>query len=106
MKKLEKMMEQTEEELLYQDITQKTLDRQQDILNKLLESEKAEREREMEQKRESKSSQTTFEVPTEIWEEYQKKKLQELELYKTLSPNLKPYYRKRVNRYFSQFTYD
>jgi hypothetical protein len=106
MKKLEKMMEQTEEELLYKDITQKTLDRQQDILNKLLESDKAEREREMEQKRESKSSQTTFEVPTEIWEEYQKKKLQELELYKTLPPNLKPYYRKRVNRYFSQFTYD
>lgn len=106
MKTLEKMMEQTEEDLLYQDITQKTLVRQQDILNKLLESEKAEREREMEQKRESKSSQTTFDVPTEIWQKYQKKKLQELELYKTLPPNLKPYYRKRVNRYFGQFTYN
>ena len=105
-KQLEKLMEQTEEDLLYQDITQRTLDRQQDILNKLLESEKAEREREMEEKRESKSSYNTYDAPSDIWKEYQQKKLEELELYKTLPPNLKPYYRKRVNRYFSQFTYD
>ena len=106
MKQLEKLMEQTEEDLLYQDITQRTIQRQQDILNKLLDSEKAEREREMEEKRESKSSKNSYDVPSQIWEEYQQKKLQELELYKTLPPNLKPYYRKRVNRYFSQFTYD
>ena len=105
-KQLEKLMEQTEEDLLYQDITQRTLDRQQDILKKLLESEKAEREREMEEKRESKSSYNTYDAPSDIWKEYQQKKLEELELYKTLPPNLKPYYRKRVNRYFSQFTYD
>lgn len=104
LKKLQELMEQTEDELLYQDITQKTIDRQQEILNKLLESEKAERERELEEKRESKSSQNTFEAPSDLWEEYQIKKEQELELYKTLPPNLKPYYRKRVNRYFSQFS--
>lgn len=104
LKKLQELMEQTEDELLYQDITQKTIDRQQEILNKLLESEKAARERELEEKRESKSSQNTFEAPSDLWEEYQIKKEQELELYKTLPPNLKPYYRKRVNRYFSQFS--
>lgn len=106
LKKLEKMMEQTEEDLLYQDITQKTIERQQKIMTKLLESERAEREREQDEKRQSKSSDKLFETPDQIWEEYQQKKEQELELYKTLPPNLKPYYRNRVNRYFSQFTFD
>lgn len=103
MKKLQKMMEQTEEDILYQNITQETLKRQQEIMTKLLESEKAEREREMDQKRESKTAQEEYMVPEDIWEQYQKEKQKEIELYKTLPPNLKPYYRKQVNRYFSEF---
>jgi len=103
MKQLEKLMEQTEEDLLYQRITQQTIDRQQEIMTKLLEAENAERERDMEEKRESKTNNTTFEIPSSLWEKYHQDKQKELEFYKTLPPNLKPYYRKRVYRYFSQF---
>jgi hypothetical protein len=103
LKQLEKLMEQTEEDLLYQKITQQTIDRQQEIMSKLLEAENAERERDMEEKRESKTNNTSFEIPSTLWEKYHQDKQKELEYYKTLPPNLKPYYRKRVNRYFSQF---
>ncbi len=103
MKAIEKLMEQTEEDILYQNITQKTLDRQQEILSKLLESEKAERERELDEKRESKTGFNTDSIPSEVWREYQIKKEKELELYRTLPPSMKPFYRNQVNRYFSEF---
>lgn len=103
MKELEKMMEQTEEDILFQNITQETMKRQQEIITKLLESEKADREREMDKERKSKTPNTQFEVPQNIWEEYIQQKNNELELYQTLPPNLKPFYRNRVNRYFSDF---
>jgi hypothetical protein len=103
MKELEKMMEQTEEDILFQNITQETMKRQEDIITKLLESEKAEREREMDKERKSQTPNTQFTVPQNIWEEYLQQKNNELELYQTLPPNLKPFYRNRVNRYFSDF---
>lgn len=103
MKALEKLMEQTEEDILYQRISQKTLDRQNEILTKLLESEKAERERELEDKRESKAGYEWDTIPDNIWENYRLKQEQEIEFYRTLPPNLKPFYLNQVNRYFSTF---
>jgi hypothetical protein len=103
MKEIQKLMEQTEEDLLFQNITQETINRQQKILTKLLESEKAERERERDDKRESKEPTVLFDVPFDIWENYKMSKENELELFKTLPPNLKPFYRNEVNRYFSEF---
>ncbi|MBA3681960.1 MAG: hypothetical protein H0W73_12485, partial [Bacteroidetes bacterium] len=47
------MMEQTEKDLVNKKITNETMKRQQDILSKLLESEKAEREREQDEQRKS-----------------------------------------------------
>tara|TARA_B100000902_G_C27288595_1_gene905833 strand:- start:1118 stop:2251 length:1134 start_codon:yes stop_codon:yes gene_type:complete len=102
LKELEKLMEQTEEDILYRNLTQETMRRQQKIMTKLLDSEKADRERDMEEKRESKSNNSRYEIPDSIWEEYIKAKEKEIEWYKTLPPNLKPYYQNRVNRYFSQ----
>ena len=52
--KLVKGMEQTETDLVNKRIKQETLTRQQEILSKLLEADKAEQEREEDQKRESK----------------------------------------------------
>ena len=51
-----KKMEQTETELVNKMINNETLKRQQEILTRLLESEKAEKERELDEKRESKGN--------------------------------------------------
>lgn len=55
MKKIAQEMDQTESDLVYKRMTNSTLERQEKILTRLLESERAEQEREKEQRRESKA---------------------------------------------------
>lgn len=99
---LKKEMEKTETDLYNRNITQETINRQKEIMTRLLEAEKAARERELDDKRESKSPDTNYEKPNIRFEEYKKEKLKEIELIKTVPPNLNPYYKEKVNNYFKQ----
>ncbi len=95
------MMEQTETDIVNKRITQETMKRQQDIITKLLESEKAEREREQDEQR--KSNEAKNEIlsnPTQFLE-YKRLRAKELELLNTVSPSLTPYYKQKVNQYFN-----
>lgn len=96
-------MEELEKDLVNQDITRETLKRQQDILTRLLESEKAEREREYDNQRESNTPKTNQTSNPEEYLEYKRRKAQEIELLRTMPPDLKPYYKDRVNEYFLNF---
>lgn len=97
---LQKNMEKTETELLNKQMTAEMMKRQQEILTRLLEAENAERQRETDNKRESNSGKDMVKkLPPEI-EEYLKKKEAELELYKTVPPDLKPFYRNLVEEYY------
>ncbi|MEO6166303.1 MAG: DUF4175 family protein [Chitinophagales bacterium] len=97
---LQKQMEKTETELVNRQLTNEMLKRQQEILTRLLEAENAERQRETDNKRESNTANDMVkQLPPEI-EEYLRKKQAELELYKTVPPNLKPFYRDLVEDYF------
>ncbi|MGB3947842.1 MAG: DUF4175 family protein [Bacteroidia bacterium] len=101
-KTLEKM-EQTETDLVNKMISQETLMRQQEILTRLLESEKAEKEREMDQKRQSNEAKNeNFSNPNEFFE-YNRLKQKETELLKTVSPSLTPFFKTKVNQYFTNF---
>ena len=89
---------------LYKKLTEpkvnEMLKRQQEILTRLLEAENAERQRETDNKRESNTGKDMVkQLPPEV-EEYLRKKQAELELYKTVPPNLKPFYRDLVEDYF------
>jgi hypothetical protein len=98
--KLQKDMEKTETELLNKQLTAEMMKRQQEILTRLLEAENAERQRETDNKRESNQGKDIVKkLPPEI-EEYLKKKEAELELYKTVPPDLKPFYRELVEEYY------
>lgn len=93
-------MDRIETELVNKRLTNDMLRRQQDILTRLLEHEKAEREREFEEKRQSKTAeQYERKLPPSL-EEYIKKRRAEIEMYKTVSPSLKPYYKTLVEEYF------
>lgn len=95
------MMEQTERDIVNRQITQETMKRQQDILTKLLESEKAEREREQDEQRKSNEAKNQqLSNPTQFLE-YKRLKEKELELLNTVSPSLTPYYKEKVNEYFN-----
>lgn len=95
------MMEETEKDLVNKNITQETLKRQQEILTRLLEAENAEREREMDDKRESKEAKNdNFSNPSQFFE-YKRQKQKEAELLKTVPPSLNPFYKKKVSEYFN-----
>jgi hypothetical protein len=95
-----KQMEQTENELVNKIISPETLKRQQEILTRLLESEKAEQQRELDQKRESNEAKNDiFSNPGKYFE-YNTKKFKEAELLKTMPPSLKIFYKNKVSQYF------
>ena len=99
---MKKMMEESEKDLVNKKLTQETIMRQHDILSKLLESEKAARERELDDKREAeKAKELKNEVPPSF-EKYLKAKEKQIDLLKTVPPSLNPYYKQEVNEYFQK----
>ncbi|MEM9051990.1 MAG: DUF4175 family protein [Bacteroidota bacterium] len=96
-------MEDLEKDLVNQELTRESLKRQEDILIRLLESEKAMREREYDNKRESNSPGSYEPSNPEDYLEYKRKKSKEVELLRTVPADLKPYYRDKVNDYFLNF---
>ena len=93
-------MEETEEDIANDQITQETLNRQNEIIEHLLEAEKAEQERDKEEKREAKEAQQLPHQVQEMLDEYKKNKLKQAELLKTIPPKLRPYYKEKVKEYF------
>jgi hypothetical protein len=102
-KELQEIMDQMdkiEEDLVNKRLSNQMMNRQQDILSRLLEHEKAEREREFEEKRKAEqASEQEREMPPSL-EEYIKKREAEIDMYKSVSPSLKPYYKYLVEEYF------
>lgn len=100
LKELQKLMKETEQDLLNNNVTQRTIERQKEIETRLLESEKSERERDMDNKRKSETGIEKERINPPSLDEFLKLKEQQIELLKTIPPNLTPYYKKEVNQYF------
>jgi len=101
--KLHDLMEETETDLVNKRITTETLRRQQEILTRLLEAEKSERQRDEEERRESKEPKNQKISNPENFFEYKTRKQKETELLKTVPPSLQPFYRDKVNEYFNNY---
>ena len=96
-----RQMEQTETDLVNRTITQQTLKRQQQIMSRLLEHERAEMEREKEQRRESHEAGDLYSQPSPAeMEKYRQLQTPNSDLFHTVPPTLSPYYREKVNDYF------
>ena len=96
-----RQMEQTETDLVNGTITRQTLQRQQEITTRMLQHERAEMEREKEERRESKEGNELYSQPSpqEI-ERYHKQQHSSEEQLHALPPTLAPFYRNKVNDYF------
>ena len=93
-------MDKIETDLVNKRLDSEMLKRQQDITTRLLEAEKAERQREFDNKRKAETaSEKKREFPPSL-QEYIKKREAELEMYKTVSPALRPYYKYLVDEYY------
>lgn len=97
------MMEKNEAELVNKVITQQTLERLKEIETRLLKHEKAELKREQEEKRESREGKDMNNRNLPEFLEYNKLKNREVELLRSVPPDLKPFYREKVNQYFYYF---
>ncbi|MEM7548406.1 MAG: DUF4175 family protein [Bacteroidota bacterium] len=93
-------MEETELDLVNKNITQETINRQKEILTRMLESEESLREREREQKREAETATEYEKQIPKAFEDYIRARERELEILKTVPIELKPYFKKEVNKYF------
>jgi len=97
---LEKM-EENETDILNNNITNETLLRQEEILTKLLEAEKAQREKGEEEKRESIEWNYEIQNNNKNYLEYIEKRKEQEELLKTTPVQLNQFYKEKVNKYFN-----
>ena len=97
---IQKKMEESENDIVNRMISDQTLQRQEEILTRLLESERAEKEREQDEQRKSDEAKTQFHRNPDTFEEYKRMKQKEMELLRTVPPALNSYYRKKVSDYF------
>lgn len=93
------LMKKVENDLIDKNVNENTLLRQEQILSRLIEAEKAEREREIEEKRESRESLIeNFSNPGESLE-YKEIRKEYLDIFKKEGIKLKRYYNKRYKDY-------
>ncbi len=92
-------MNKIEEDLVNKRLDSKLIERQKEITSRLLEAEKSDRQREYDNKRKSQSAVDLEKKLPPAIEKYLKERESQLDMYKTISPSLKPFYRKLVNDY-------
>ena len=106
LKKIERQMEKNEQDIVNQNITRQTLKRQEHIITKMLDFEKAEKERELDSKRESKEANNFEKSNPNSFFEYNRIRRRKVELLRTVPATLNSYYRNKVNEYFNSLEKD
>ncbi len=96
------LMEETELDLVNKRITNELIERQRNILTRLLEAENSMRERDMDEQRKGETATDYDKALPKAFEEYFNLKEKEIELLKTVPPRLFPYYRNEVQEYFNR----
>jgi len=102
LQKIAKQMEQTENDLVNRKITDESIKRQQAIQVKLLEAEKAEQQREEDNKRDSHAGKDIPPGYIKALQDYQQAKAKQTEQVKTVPAALNLYYKQKIKSYFDQ----
>jgi hypothetical protein len=95
-------MEKNELNLVNKQITQELIDRQEQILTRMLEAENALKNQDEDQRREAETAQDYKSRLPAALDNYLKQKSKELELLKSIPINLHPFYKSEVNEYFKR----
>jgi hypothetical protein len=100
---MKKLMEQTETDLVNKRLTEQTIQRQQQILTRMLEAEKSARERDQDTKREAQTAQNHPPVFPPAFDKYKAAaKSQQTDLLRRAQPTFTPYYQQKVTEYFQK----
>ncbi len=98
--KLLKELEEQQEDLINKEWTSELIKRQERIMTRLLESEKAMEERGYDEERKSNSGKKEDFGNQIEFLEYKKQKEKQIELLRTLDPSFSKYYKEKANAYF------
>ncbi|MCH2229429.1 MAG: hypothetical protein MK105_03715 [Crocinitomicaceae bacterium] len=93
-------LKEQEQDLINKRLGNNLINRQKKILTRLLESEKAMIERGLDQKRESKEGFSNNNGNQIRFDEYNKEKLKQIELLRSVDPSYQKYYKDKANQYF------
>ena len=100
---MKKLMEQTETDLVNKRLTEQTIQRQQQILTRMLEAEKSARERDQDTKREAQTAQYHAPVFPPAFDKYKPAaKDQQTDLLRRAQPTYTPYYQQKISKYFQK----
>ncbi|WP_297085969.1 DUF4175 family protein [uncultured Draconibacterium sp.] len=100
-KKIDDLLEQNRKEIMNRSINAQTIARQNLITTRLLEAEKAEMEREFEDKRESESAEDFYSNPVKFFE-YKEKENFSIEYLNKNSHSLTNFYNKKYKKYINK----
>ncbi len=100
MNELNRLMEETEKDLVNKQLNDRLIQRQKEIETRLLEAENALRERETDEQRESRTGKEEQRQYPPEFDKYIQKKNQQSEWLKTIPPGYTPYYKEEVDKYF------
>lgn len=95
-------LEKQREDLVNKRWNKEMIDRQEEILTRLLESENALKERGFDEQRESEEGKNEEKGNPIDFLEYKKLKEKQLELLRSLNPTLERYYKDRASEYFNR----
>jgi len=98
---IKKQMEENEYDIINNKISNTTLERLDQIIDNFIDYEKAKKEEGEEQKRESFEWRLDEKNKSEEVNKLLKEKINQIELLNSNPINLKPYYKKEVNKYFN-----
>ncbi|PWS27898.1 hypothetical protein DHW03_10015 [Pedobacter yonginense] len=99
-----KDMKQTESDLVNKRLQQETLQRQKDLLTKLLDAEKAERDQEEDSKRESKAAKQFPPSYQKMLDDYKKQQINGSDMLQKLPPTLNYYYKNKIAAYLKSLS--
>ncbi len=100
LQEIQQKMDKNETDIVNRRLSAEMQLRQQEIMTRLLEAQKSMREQEQDDKRSSNTAkEISRPIPAEL-QKYINDRQHMLELYKTVPPQLKPYYRSMVEQYF------
>ncbi len=99
-----KDMEQNEIDLVNKRLSQELIDRQEEIMTRLLNAEDAMREQDLDDEREGESAKQLANDLPKAFEDYLKARQKEIELLRSVPLDLNPFYKKEVNEYFRRIS--
>ena len=95
-------MEKSETEIVNKRVSRELIERNEEMVTRLLESEKALREQDEDDQRKGETARQIHRQPPPAFEEYIRTKLQQTELLRTVPPNFTPFYKRAADSYFQQ----